>query len=291
LALGGLAWVLCGAASPGTPGARPELTVLTRGATPDVGAAAVSDWIQRSAAIVGGYFGEFPVKALTIRVSTTDGAAMGSGRTFGYPRPWIDIGLGQHVSTQALDEDWVLVHEMTHLSLPAVADEQNWLAEGVATYVEGIARVQYGNMTDVSLWREYVLSMPKGLPHSSDAGLDHTHTWGRTYWGGALYCLAADVRIREQTHNRRGLQDALRAIAQAGGGMATPWSMEHIVSVGDLATGTSVMKDLYLQMKDSPVAPDLDALWIELGIRLTGVGVEFDDSAPLAAERRAITRR
>ena len=39
-------------------------------------------------------------------------------------------------------------------------------------------------------------------------GLDNTHTWGRTYWGGAMFCLLADVEIRRRTHNRRGLQDA-----------------------------------------------------------------------------------
>jgi hypothetical protein len=286
---GGLSWDVCSAAaSSASAPVRPELTVLTRGATPDDGAA-VSDWIQRSAAIVSGYFDEFPVKALTIRVSTTEGAAMGAGRTFGYPQPQIEISLGVHVTPQALHDDWVLVHEMTHLALPAVADDQNWLAEGVATYVEGIARVMAGNMSDTSLWYEYVTSMPKGLPRTNDEGLDHTHTWGRTYWGGALYCLEADVRIRERTHNRRGLQDALRAIAHQGGGMANPWTIEHVVSVGDSATGTSVMTELYRKMKDAPVAPDLDALWLALGIRPVGNTVEFDDSAPLAAVRRAIT--
>jgi hypothetical protein len=289
---GGLLWAACGAvASPGTvPPGPPEITVLTRGATPDVGSAAVSEWIQRSTAIVSGYFGEFPVRSLTIRLSTTEGAVMGSGRTFGYPRPRIDISLGEQVSPQALMDDWVLVHEMTHLALPAVADEQNWLAEGVATYVEGIARVQAGNMSATVLWREYVTAMPKGLPRADDQGLDHTHTWGRTYWGGALYCLEADVRIREQTHNRRGLQDALRAVAHAGGGMANPWTIEHLVSVGDLATDTSVMTQLYRKMKDAPVAPDLGALWRALGIRLTDSAVDFDDAAPLAAVRRAITQ-
>ena len=293
VSVGWLFLMACSAAAAAPPVAPtlPEVKVVSVGVMPDVGAAAVADWIQRATRIVGGYFGEFPVKALTIRVSTTDGAAMGSGRTYGYPEPHIEITLGQHVSLQSLDEDWVLVHEMTHLALPEVADEQNWFAEGVATYVEGVARVQAGNMSETQLWGEYLVSMPKGLPRANDRGLDHTHTWGRTYWGGALYCLLADVQIREQTHNRRGLQDALRAIARGGGGMASPWSMERIVSAGALATGTSVMKDLYHQMKDAPVAPDLDALWLELGVRSSDGTVVFDDSARLAAARRAITDR
>jgi hypothetical protein len=38
------------------------------------------------------------------------------------------------------------------------------------------------------------------------------------------------------------------------------------------------------------VAPDLDALWRELGVQPRGGGVSFDDDAPLAAIRAAITR-
>jgi hypothetical protein len=104
-----------------------------------------------------------------------------------------------------------------------------------------------------------------------------------------LYCLLADIKIREKTNNRRGLQDALRAIARAGAGVSREWPIERILSVGDAATATSVMTELYLKMKDQPYAPDLDALWIDLGIQTNRGIVSFDDTAPLAAVRRAIT--
>jgi hypothetical protein len=42
-------------------------------------------------------------------------------------------------------------------------------------------------------------------------------------------------------------------------------------------------------MKATPVSPDLDQLWKELGVERRGETVVFDDSAPLAAIRRAIT--
>jgi hypothetical protein len=184
----------------------------------------------------------------------------------------------------------VLVHEMTHLSLPAIADEHNWLAEGVAVYVEGVARTQAGNLTEARLWEEYTTSMPKGLPQPGDQGLDRTHTWARTYWGGALYCLIADVQIREKTKNRRGLQDALRAIARTGGGMSREWPIERILRVGDAAIGTTVLTDVYVAMKDHPYAPDLVVLWSNLGLRLGEGGMHFDETARLSAVRRAITR-
>ncbi len=132
--------------------------------------------------------------------------------------------------------------------------------------------------------------MPKGLPQPGDQGLDRTHTWARTYWGSALYCLIGDVQIREKTKNRRGLQDALRAIARAGGGMSQEWPIERILSVGDAATGITVLTDVYVAMKDHPYAPDIVVLWSDLGLLLGEGGMRFDETARLAAVRRAITR-
>ena len=48
-------------------------------------------------------------------------------------------------------------------------------------------------------WAEDRREMPRGLPNRGEGGMDDTHTWARTYWGGALFCLQADVAIREQT--------------------------------------------------------------------------------------------
>ena len=39
------------------------------------------------------------------------------------------------------------------------------------------------------------------------------------------------------------------------------------------------------------VTPDLAALWRDLGLRPRGEALEFDDTAPLAAIRKAITAR
>jgi hypothetical protein len=106
----------------------------------------------------------------------------------------------------------MMTHELVHLAFPDVAEDHHWIEEGIATYVEPIARVQIGDLTPERIWTDMLRDMPKGEPQPFDQGLDHTHTWGRTYWGGALFCLLADVRIRQETNNRTGLQDALRGI-------------------------------------------------------------------------------
>lgn len=252
------------------------------------GVAPLMTWIERSMAIVARYYGQFPAKELRIRVTSRDGGGVRHGTTYGMRVPFIRLQIGRAVTADELHDDWVLVHEMVHLALPEVGDDHLWLTEGLSTYVEGIARVHAGELRPERVWAEQVRSMPNGLPRSGDEGLDRTHTWGRTYWGGALFCLLADVEIRKRTDNRFGLRDAVSAVLRGSGGVSFKWPIERVLEVGDEATGTTVLRDLYVQMKDKPVSPDLDQLWQQLGIRQRGDGVELRDDAPLAAARKAI---
>jgi len=254
------------------------------------GGDAVREWVRRSANIVTGYYARFPTTRLTVRVMAEAGEGVHGGKSFTNPEAFIRVQVGREVSGAQLLADWVLVHEMTHLALPDTGEAHAWLSEGIATYVEGVARVQAGNRAEADVWAEEIRQMPRGLPQADDRGLDHTHTWGRTYWGGAMYCLLADVEIRTHTHNRFGLQDALRAVARASGGLAADWPIARVLRTGDGAVGTTTLEDLYAQMKDRPVTPDLMKLWQQLGIEPAGSAVRLSDSAPLAEVRRAIMR-
>ncbi|TLY86067.1 MAG: M1 family metallopeptidase [Gammaproteobacteria bacterium] len=254
------------------------------------GGDAVREWIRRSASIVTGYYGRFPATRLTVRVMAEAGEGVHGGKSFANPDASIRVQVGREVRGAQLLSDWVLVHEMTHLALPDTGEAHAWLSEGIATYVEGVARVQAGNRSEADVWAEEIRQMPRGMPQADDRGLDHTHTWGRTYWGGAMFCLLADVEIRTQTHNRFGLQDALRAVARESGGLSADWPIERVLRTGDGAGGTTTLEDLYAQMKDRPVTPDLMKLWQQLGIEPEGSAVRLSDSAPLAEVRRAIMR-
>jgi hypothetical protein len=201
----------------------------------------------------------------------------------------IKIGVGTQTIPAGLAQDWMLTHEMVHLAFPSMADEHHWIEEGIATYVEPIGRIQAGQMTALQMWTDLARDMRKGVPDPDDKGLDHTHTWASTYWGGALFCFMADVRIREQTNNKKGLQDALRGILNAGGDIRYDWKLEDALKAGDQATGVPVLTELYGKMKDQPMPVDLSAMWKQLGIDSDGKAVHLNDNAPLAAIRRAIT--
>jgi hypothetical protein len=252
------------------------------------GAEPLLEWIRRSLGIVSAYYGTFPMSSFRIQVVPEDGSGVHGGKTWGYRGGFIRVQVGRDVTAAQLLDDWVLVHEMTHLTLPDVGDDQSWFSEGLAVYVEGISREQAGNRTQQDVFAEQMKQMPRGMPQAGDRGLDHTHTWGRTYWGGAIFCFLADVEIHRRTQNRLGLQDAMRAVAKASGGLSADWPISRVFATADAATGTEVLEELYAQMKDSPVSPDLHDLWAKLGVVSDGGTVMLRDDAPLADVRRAI---
>ena len=251
----------------------------------------VLGWVTSSGRAVSVYYEQFPVSHLQLRLRLVEGRGVRGGRTTGWDGPTIAIAVGRLSTASDFNGDWMLTHEMVHLAFPSVPEEHHWIEEGSATYVEPIARARAGQLTPEKIWGDLVEGLPQGLPQPGDRGLDFTPTWGRTYWGGALFCLLADIEIRKRTGNKKGLENALRAILKAGGTIEADWTLSRTLEIGDQGTGVPVLRELYEKMKAAPEPMDLSALWKELGVEHSSSGViTFDDSAKLAAIRIAITR-
>jgi hypothetical protein len=249
----------------------------------------VTAWVQRAATALTHFYGRYPVKRVSIIVLPGgDGDVQGGVEHDGRR---IEIHLGTDTTHADLLGDWMITHEMFHLSQPELDDDYSWMSEGMADYLEPVARVRIGQITPERFWRDLVEGMPQGLPRPGDRGLDHTHTWGRTYWGGSLYWLLADIRVRQQTGNQKSVRDAARAALDAGGDGSQNWSINRLLDVYDSGVGVPVFKDLHHELGGRPVAIDLDKLWKSLGVISDGRKVTFDDAAPLANIRRGIVAR
>jgi hypothetical protein len=253
-----------------------------------VGEQAVTDWIRGSAEAVAAYYGRFPTERTLLLVVPNEGTGFGYGKALGNGGASILLPIGERTTREKLADDWVLVHEMVHLGFPSLERRHLWLEEGLATYIEPIARARMGKLTAEAVWGGLLRGLPNGLPAAGDEGLDNTHTWGRTYWGGALFCLLADIDIRERTRNTKSLDDSLRAVVGDGGTIAVRWEIGRVLDVADRATGVPAWRELYDKMANAPYPVDLAKLWKRLGAKLAGDKVVFDDGAPLAAVRRAI---
>lgn len=294
--LGGSVASLIVALASAAPSAAGEHRLQVSGGTIDVsitGTPVLSEksllkWMDTGARAVSAYFGRYPVPMVRLRVRTGGGGRVGSGMTMGGRAPWIKIAVGHASREKDLRDDWVLTHEMVHLGFPDLTSDDTWAEEGLATYVEPWARARVGAYPEDEVWADLIEGLPQGLPRRGGRGLHGTDDWGRTYWGGALFWLIADVRIREHTRNRKGLPDALAAILEAGGDVRAKWDLRRTLSTADTALGLTVLSDLYRELGQAPGHVDLDGLWRRLGVRAEHGRVTYDDAAPLADVRRAM---
>src|SRR5271168_1506349 len=168
--------------------------------------AQLTNWVRKSGCAVTEYYGFFPVPKVEVKiVPVTGGQGVVFGRTVMIGEiPQITVTISEFANDSSLRDDWIMTHEMVHLAFPSVSEDHHWIEEGIATYVEPIARVRAGHLDASQMWLEVMRDMHQGLPAPGDEGLDHTHTWARTYWGGALFCFLADIEIHRETGNKKG---------------------------------------------------------------------------------------
>ncbi len=248
----------------------------------------LAQWVATSASAVSGIYDHFPMPGALVLLLFAHGSWIGSGRTLSGGGGTVLVRLGEDVTSKAYRDDWVLIHEMIHLAFPSVAREHDWAEEGLATYLEPLARVRAGLLSEEDAWGGLVEGLPRGLPGPNDRGLDYTRTWGRTYWGGALFWLVADVEIRKRTANGKGLEDALRGIQRVGATNAVRWPLAEVLAAADRVTGVTVLSELHRRMGLAAESVDLRALFASLGVTVTRGRVRLEANAALAGIRRAI---
>ncbi len=110
----------------------------------DLGRTALLDWVTRSAKAVTSYFGRFPVAHARVHITVSQLGRVSQGMSFGDGGAHCRISVGLHATLADLYNDWELTHEMIHFSFPSVEDRHHWIEEGIATYVEPIARASVG---------------------------------------------------------------------------------------------------------------------------------------------------
>ena len=249
-------------------------------------------WIDIAVSGLHVFYGRMPVERVKVFIGTFEGSGVRNGTAFGTPSPHIRIRVGNETPIEMLERDWKMAHEFVHMAVPRMRREQMWLDEGLATYVEPLARYKVGNVTEAQIWKWLIEGVPNALTPGLDTGLDNTRRWGTTYWGGALFCLLADIELREATGNKLGLREALRVLVEHGHVIEKQGDAAEMLAEADAALGVDVLSGLYQRLSRSPFRVDLAELWRQLGVRLDDDGeVVFDDQARLAHIRRAISRK
>ena len=267
-------------------GARLEVALL--GAPLAMGDEAEVDFVRQSAAAVAGLYGRFPVDATVFAVPVPGADEVVFGRVMSLAGASVALLFGDQTPAAGVRDNWVVVHELFHLSTPSFVGEGHWLEEGLATYYEPILRERAGWMTEADLWAHFVREMPRGLRAASDEpSLEDRDDIDSTYWGGALFALLADVRTRAAS--ARSLDDALRALLVQAGDATHGARVQDFLRIAGQATGNGEIREAYDEWAVAGKNPDLAALWRDLGVVPDPQGkVSLRDEAPLASVRKAI---
>lgn len=253
---------------------------------------AMKSWIGDAANVVTSLFGKFPVDKTTLFVVPAPGEdEVVFGKVLSLSGASIVLVVGDRMQAASRHADWVLVHEMFHLGFPTFRGEGRWLGEGLATYYEPILRARAGWTSESDVYKQFARNMPRGAGKAGGRQLplaqrDDTDS---IYWGGALFCLVADVRIREETRGRRSLDDVLRASLARGGDATHVWTVAEVVKLADQVTGTNVVSDMVERYVAHGDRIDLEGLLFAMGVEKDDAGAfSLEDARPLAWVRKDI---
>src|ERR1700722_5642651 len=267
-----------------------SIDVVLLGEPVKMGDAAVLAWIKDAATVVARLYGRFPSQA-TIFVLPVHGADdVVFGRGMSLAGGSVALLLGSETTPAAEHGDWVVVHELSHLGTASLVGEAHWLEEGLATYYEPILRERAGWMSEADLWTHFADQMPRGQRKEDDPpSLEERDDIDATYWGGALFCFLADVKIRTLSHGAKSLDDVMRAVHDRLGDATHSTRLVDFLRVGDEATGPSAPAGGSAPFAMAGVPVDLAATWKELGVVAAADGsVTLRDDGPLVAVRRRI---
>jgi hypothetical protein len=243
-------------------------------------------WVEQRARAVASFYGAFPARRASVFVVPIPAKnEVLFGNLLPESSPAAELLVGSLADESALSRDWMLVHELFHIGVPSFHAEGKWFDEGLATYFEPIIRARAGLLDPLDAWREFRLQMPRAERALTRDGLEHSE---EMYWGGAVFCLLADIEVRKKSNGRIGLEDGLRRVLAAGGAASDVWPLSKTLELADTAFPEPVLVPLWKRYGAKPAPLELEATFQALGVERAATGISLSERAPLAWVRRAI---
>lgn len=256
-------------------------------------------WFGRVAHAVLGAYGRLPLPDVQVLM-----LPMGSrGRAVVFGQSVRGQGNALHLLIDPsrpeteFDDDWMAVHELSHLMHPYLGDRGSWLAEGLATYYQNVLRARGGLLTTAQGWDRLAEGFKRGAAAPGDgtleetaANMHRTRAYQRVYWAGAAFWLTVDRDLRRESGGKVGLDTALSRFRDCCLPAYGQWRPEDFVARLDVLAGTTSIAKRYREFAAMRSFPDWAAVYADLGVREVDGRLSFDDHARDAAIREAIMR-
>jgi hypothetical protein len=259
--------------------------------------AKLHDWLAHVSHAVLSAYGRLPladVQVLMIPVGKRDGAVVFGESTRGQGNA-LHLLVDPSKPLSDFNDDWIAVHELSHLMHPYLGDRGNWLAEGLATYYQNVLRARAGFLTPAQAWDRLYAGFKRGeTAHDegtlADAAMNmnRTHAYQRVYWSGAVYWLTVDRDLRRNSGGKLDLETALSHFRDCCLPDYRGWKPEDFVTKLDALIGVHTFSQRYREFAAMTQFPDWQKVYTDLGVRDDDGRVVFDAAAPDAKLREAI---
>lgn len=257
-------------------------------------------WLSEAGASVSTLYGRFPrtrTQVLVEPVGSGAGALFGLVVRGGEPSVHLLVGPWSDDESLSLREDWVAVHEMSHLAMPMLSRGESWLGEGIATWYQHILRVRSGALTEQQGWQRLVEGFARGRRSLTGRSLledsrrmAETGAYWRVYWAGAALAMVIDVTLRLESDGRLSLDETLARASACCLDNERIYRGAELCEVFDRELGTDVFTRVARAGLAEADFPVVEGLLHELGVDTAGERVSLREDAPLSLLRRQIMR-
>jgi hypothetical protein len=277
------------------PGGVLRLTILRDGDAAEH--AKLRTWLDRVAKAALSAYGRLPlaeVQVLMIPVDNHRGAVMFGQSVRGQGNA-LELLIDPSRPAAEFDDDWMAVHELSHLMHPYLGDRGAWLSEGLATYYQNVLRARAGLLTPAQAWDRLAEGFRRGANAVGDETLEQvaqdmhrSHAFQRVYWAGAAYWLTVDADLRRDSHGAMTLDLALSRFRDCCLPAYRQWQPADFVARLDALTQTAVFSTRYREFAQMRRFPDWVKVYEALGIGTGAERLAFAPNADGAAIREAI---
>ena len=136
------------------------------------------------------------------------------------PVPWastrrhyvqgVDFHIDPSFSLQAFLDDWTAPHEISHLSIPYLGQEQSWFAEGFASFMQYQIMQELGVCSQEEVGEIYAEKIEGVKPYydrdqdfvTVARELKSRNRYSVMYWGSASFFMQIDKRLQVE-HGRK----------------------------------------------------------------------------------------
>lgn len=263
--------------------------------------AALRAWLARVSQAVLDAYGRLPipdVQVLVVPVARRRGSdAVAFGESTRGQGHALILRVDPAAPPEAFADDWIAVHELSHLFHPYLGDDGRWLAEGLATYYQEVLRARAGMIAADDAWDRLDAGFARGradahpgmtLDAVSERMMD-LRAFMRVYWAGTAYWLETDAALRRASGGRLSVDVALARFRDCCLPSHRAWTPAAFVAKLDALTGGDIFARRYRVFARATAFPDLAPTYAALGLREQADGtLHIGGGADAAALRDAI---